>query len=39
MVFPGVKKNLQIALLKDAFPLFSVPISSDTEGLCLSRPA
>jgi len=33
MVFPGVKKNLRIALLKDAFPLFSVPHKQRHRGV------
>ena len=33
MVFPGVKKNLQTALLKDTFPLFSVPHKQRYRGV------
>ena len=33
MVFSGVKKNLQTALLKDAFPLFSMPHQERYRGV------
>ena len=33
MVFPGVKKNIRTALLKDAFPLFSVPHKQRYRGV------